>query len=100
MSASDTPLISLRELAKLREELTAANARIKEMTEIGIDFQNDRISELEAKLDEQAVRLREAERDAERYRWLRDVATPSVIEEMIYVDPARTDAEIDTAREA
>jgi hypothetical protein len=56
MSASDTPLISLRELAGLRAELTAANA----------------------KLEKQAVRLREANsKSAKLWKLLDDIDTAS-----------------------
>lgn len=69
MSASDTPMTDTGYLAmeyalkETQQQLTAARESIINLS--------GEITAANAKLEEQAVRLREAERDAERYRWLR-----------------------------
>lgn len=60
MSASDTPVHTCSHSCQRPECMNAQRAELL-----------DKLTAANAKLEEQAVRQREVERDANRYRWLR-----------------------------
>jgi multidrug resistance efflux pump len=51
-------------------------------------------------IEQQSARLQELEKDAERYRWLRNTATTSDWQELGGLTAERTEEEIDAARAA